>query len=192
MSSAHDPQATTSMVPGVDDTPEQGSTGLGSDADEYSREDSGSRYDPRDRYREESYRDRPYRSEAYRQERPRPARWDEERFRGPDWDDDDRYRDYDRYRGRRGNGDSGFGEGASRFAKQHLRTGETKEFFKTSEFFLTIIGAIALIIGAAVQDTFDAREMWRLFTVLFAAYIISRGIAKAGSSKKEPGGAAQR
>ena len=186
-SSAHDPQATTQMVGGIDETQSNGSTLLGSSSDDYSREDAGDRYDPRDRYREESYRDRPYRSEAYRRERSRPVRWDEDG--GRDWDnDDDRYRDYDRYRGRgRSDSDSGFGEGASRFAREHLRTGETKEFFKTSEFFLTLIGAAALIIGAAVQDTFDAREMWRLFTVLFAAYILSRGIAKAGSSKKDGG-----
>ena len=69
---------------------------------------------------------------------------------------------------------------ASRFAR-HLRTPETKEFFKTSEFFVTILGALILILAAAIQDNFDAPQMWRLFTALLVAYIISWGIAKAGA-----------
>jgi hypothetical protein len=113
--------------------------------------------------------------------------------RGPDryWEDDrGRYerpggggRGRDRYAD--GDDDSSFADGASRFARQHLRTGETKEFFKTSEFFVTLVGVAALIIAAAVQDNFNAHGMWRLVTALLIAYVISRGIAKAGSDKRE-------
>ncbi len=81
---------------------------------------------------------------------------------------------------------SGFWVEAARFARQHLRTLETKEFFKTSEFFLTLFGAIVLMLAAAIQDNFDAPQMWGLFTALFIAYIISRGIAKAGSNRGRP------
>lgn len=76
------------------------------------------------------------------------------------------------------------GMSASGLARQ-LRTPETKEFFKTSEFALTILGALILMIAAAAQANFDAPQMWRLFTVLLVAYIISRGIAKAGTSRGE-------
>lgn len=81
---------------------------------------------------------------------------------------------------------SAFPQDAARFARQHLRTPETKEFFKTSEFFLTVFGAFVLVLAAAIQQNFDAPEMWRLFTFLFMAYVISRGIAKAGSNRSEP------
>jgi hypothetical protein len=162
----HDPQTTSQMVPGMDG----GSEGMQS---------RGMETDLGDRYRDDYYPERGYRGGGgYR----------DERYRGWDDRDYDRQRgyDYDRHRGGQGRGDSGgFSDEASRFARQHLRTGETKEFFKTSEFFLTLIGAITLIVAAAVQDTFDAPEMWRLFTFLFVAYIISRGIAKAGSSKSD-------
>jgi hypothetical protein len=82
----------------------------------------------------------------------------------------------------------GISQEAARFAQRHIYTPETKEFFKTSEFFLTVIAAIILIIAASVQDTFDAPQMWRLFTALVVAYVLSRGIAKAGSRKSDSDG----
>lgn len=96
---------------------------------------------------------------------------------------DERHRPPQRYY--RDDDDSSFAEGASRFARRHLRTGETKEFFKTSEFFLTLLGVAALIIAAAVQDNFDAPGMWRLVTALLIAYVVSRGIAKAGTDRRD-------
>ena len=98
---------------------------------------------------------------------------------------DERYRPPQRYY--RDDDDSSFAEGASRFARRHLRTGETKEFFKTSEFFLTLLGVAALIIAAAIQDNFDAPGMWRLVTALLIAYVVSRGIAKAGTDRRDDG-----
>lgn len=68
---------------------------------------------------------------------------------------------------------------------RQLRTPETKEFFKTSEFALTILGGLILMIAAAAQSNFDAPQMWWLFTALLVAYILSRGIAKAGTSRDE-------
>ena len=58
---------------------------------------------------------------------------------------------------------------------------ETKPFFVTSEF-LTLIGAIAgVAIAMAVLDNLDAERGWLLITILAAAYMVSRGIAKAGT-----------
>jgi hypothetical protein len=84
-------------------------------------------------------------------------------------------------------GQHSFPEDAARFARQQLRMLETKEIFRSSEFLLTVFGAFVLVVAAAIQRTFNAPQMWRLFTALFVAYILSRGIAKAGSNKGEPG-----
>ncbi|HVM28380.1 MAG TPA: hypothetical protein VM433_12030 [Mycobacteriales bacterium] len=83
---------------------------------------------------------------------------------------------------------SSFADDAARFSRQHLRTPETKEFFKTSEFVLTLVAVLTLIISAAVQENFDAPQMWRLVTAIVVAYIVSRGIAKAGTNRSQPGG----
>jgi hypothetical protein len=175
--SAMDGGATAEQSPIVEDGRSAGGAVQGSPASR------GDYYDERQTYGEPPNYGRPRYDE-------RPG------YRGGGWDrhwEDDRGR-YERQGGYgRGrdyyeggdNGDSSFADGASRFARQHLRTGETKEFFKTSEFFVTVIGVAALIISAAVQDNFDAHGMWRLVTALLIAYVLSRGIAKAGSDKRE-------
>ena len=43
------------------------------------------------------------------------------------------------------------------------------------------IGAIVLVVGAYVSDTFDNDLGWALAAGIFAAYILSRGLAKSGS-----------
>jgi hypothetical protein len=40
---------------------------------------------------------------------------------------------------------------------------------------------IAVLIAAAVSDSLDDVRAWTLATIIGAAYIISRGIAKAGT-----------
>jgi hypothetical protein len=211
MVNKQDSDTTASMVPGLDPA-EDGGARRAQDVDlrdgDRQRDDmrpDGDYMRPmsdyREAYREPDYRERPYGGEGPGPYRDRYAQraWDDDRDYGR-YREQDRYRDHGRYReqGRyrdddRGRyrdddrgGDSGFADGASRFARQHLRTGETKEFFKTSEFFVALVAAVTLIIAAAVQDTFDAPGMWRMFTAIAVAYILSRGIAKAGSSKKEP------
>lgn len=77
---------------------------------------------------------------------------------------------------------SNFADEAARF----IRTPETKEFYRTSEFLLTVVGLLILVIAAASQDNFDAPQMWRYFTAVLVAYILSRGIAKAGSNRANP------
>ena len=59
---------------------------------------------------------------------------------------------------------------------------ETKLSLKTTEFWAMggVIGAI--LIAAAVSDSLGDVRAWTLVTIVAAAYIISRGLAKAGSA----------
>jgi hypothetical protein len=85
---------------------------------------------------------------------------------------------------------SGFGaQGAGErggFARR-LAT-ETKQAFKTTEFWIFVILVIALLIaGNSVEgeeggaDYFAADKVWLYITILASAYMISRGLAKSGS-----------
>jgi hypothetical protein len=64
---------------------------------------------------------------------------------------------------------------------------ETKSAFKTTEFYIWLIVSAAILIAAAVTDNgddgqgFGADHAWQYVAVVTAAYIISRGIAKAGT-----------
>lgn len=90
-----------------------------------------------------------------------------------------------------GGGGQGFGDRASQAADRvarHVKTPETKEFFKTSEFIvwaLTVAGI--LIAGLSVSEgdgsDFAAAQVWLYVTLASFAYIISRGIAKAGTRR---------
>jgi hypothetical protein len=66
---------------------------------------------------------------------------------------------------------------------------ETKSFFKTSEFVAYIVTFIGILIAANAienadggRDFFTADKAWLYITILTVGYMISRGIAKAGSS----------
>jgi hypothetical protein len=78
-----------------------------------------------------------------------------------------------------------------------VRTPETKPFYLTSEFLVylfTVIGvAIAgASVGGSDNDELGASLVWTLITVIGLAYIISRGISKAGTKYRRgqdgPGG----
>lgn len=60
---------------------------------------------------------------------------------------------------------------------------ETKVFFHTSEFWLAILGVAAALIAAYTidDDSISREDGWRFATALLVAYIISRGLAKAGT-----------
>jgi len=64
---------------------------------------------------------------------------------------------------------------------------ETRLFAKTSEFWAMIVGVVAIVvIYNAADDT--SLDLWRaclLGTVLAVAYIVSRGIAKAGTRSRD-------
>jgi len=61
---------------------------------------------------------------------------------------------------------------------------ETKPFYLTSEFLVYAIYVIGLGIAAATDATIDSRFFWIFATVATAAYILSRGIAKAATRSR--------
>jgi hypothetical protein len=86
----------------------------------------------------------------------------------------------------------GLGERASNAADaigRHVKTPETKEFFKTSEFVIWLLVTIGILVAAAAvggddgTDHFLADEAWRYVTIISSAYLISRGISKAGTRR---------
>src|SRR5215216_6882448 len=64
------------------------------------------------------------------------------------------------------------------------RSTETKASTKTSEFFVYLAAAAAILIASFVVDGFNATEGWMFFTFLSIGYMVSRGLAKSGS--REP------
>jgi hypothetical protein len=70
---------------------------------------------------------------------------------------------------------------ATRERDTEVRSTETKASTKTSEFFVYVIAAAAILIASYVVDGFNATEGWMFFTYLSIGYMISRGLAKAGS-----------
>jgi hypothetical protein len=63
---------------------------------------------------------------------------------------------------------------------------ETKPFFLTSEFLAFAGMLAALLIALGVSDSLNHFRGWLLPTILTSAYIISRGIAKAGERDPNP------
>jgi hypothetical protein len=58
---------------------------------------------------------------------------------------------------------------------------ETKWGPLTTEFWVMVVLAIAILIAAAISDSFNDVRAWTLVAGVGAAYILSRGIAKAGT-----------
>jgi hypothetical protein len=58
---------------------------------------------------------------------------------------------------------------------------ETKWAPLTTEFWVMFLLIIAILIAAAISDSFGDRRAWTLVTVIGAAYILSRGLAKGGT-----------
>jgi hypothetical protein len=69
-------------------------------------------------------------------------------------------------------------------------TKETKSAFKTTELIVFVLSVIGVLIAAAVTDNgddgqgFGARSAWLYVTLLSIGYMISRGLAKAGSRER--------
>ena len=67
---------------------------------------------------------------------------------------------------------------------------ETKQAFKTTEFW-AMVGVVGAILASAAvidagdsggTDQFIARQAWLYVAIVAGAYFISRGLAKSGSS----------
>jgi hypothetical protein len=65
---------------------------------------------------------------------------------------------------------------------------ETKAAFKTTEFYAYVAVLVGVLIAGVVtkagnghDDRFLANDVWLYATILTVGYMISRGLAKAGS-----------
>ena len=71
-------------------------------------------------------------------------------------------------------------------------TTETKNSFKTSEFFaylgvlagILLAGLVVVGDGAGADGGFAPSEVWLFATILTVGYMISRGLAKSGSRER--------
>jgi hypothetical protein len=63
---------------------------------------------------------------------------------------------------------------------------ETKLFFLTSEVLVLAVIAAAIAIAMGVLDNFDAPRGWLLITIIGAAYMVARGLAKSGTRDPNP------
>lgn len=77
----------------------------------------------------------------------------------------------------------GQNEGTADLVRRHISTPETKEFFKTSEFAVWFVTIIGLLIAGAISENLFSNLVWILITATSFAYIVSRGIAKAGAKR---------
>ena len=64
-----------------------------------------------------------------------------------------------------------------------IRRPETKSFILTSEFWVAAGAAAAVLLAAYAFDDITKTSAWRFFAWIAIAYIVSRGIAKAGSQR---------
>ncbi len=64
------------------------------------------------------------------------------------------------------------------------RSTETKSAYKTTELIVYVVAVVAVLLASLIVDGYNATEAWTHFTYLSVAYMISRGLAKAGS--REP------
>ncbi|MDX6512553.1 MAG: hypothetical protein QOE36_2057 [Gaiellaceae bacterium] len=61
---------------------------------------------------------------------------------------------------------------------------ETKPFFLTSEFALSLVAVIGIAITAATSDAFGSWRAWILITAILVSFNVSRGIAKSGTKSQ--------
>ena len=66
-------------------------------------------------------------------------------------------------------------------------TTETKSAFKTTEMIAFVVAVFGVLIAAAFVDQSDAgglgaKQAWLYVTILTVGYMVSRGLAKSGSS----------
>jgi hypothetical protein len=92
-----------------------------------------------------------------------------------------------------GAGRTGAARGAAGRGLARRLTTETKQAFKTTEFWAMVVVVVAILISAAAikggdtapgTDEFIARQAWLYVAIVASAYMIARGLAKSGS--REP------
>jgi len=93
---------------------------------------------------------------------------------------------------RAGSAGAGIDRNASRGKVRRLAT-ETKQAFKTTEFWAMVVVIVGILVAAAAikggdtapgTDEFIARQAWLYVAIVAVGYMVSRGLAKSGS--REP------
>jgi hypothetical protein len=75
--------------------------------------------------------------------------------------------------------------------RQHTATTETKPAFKTTELVAYVVVALGVLIASAMVDQnedgqgFGADKAWLYVTIHTVGYMVSRGLAKAGSYQRD-------
>jgi hypothetical protein len=75
--------------------------------------------------------------------------------------------------------------------RRRVETVETKPSFKTTELVAYVVVALGILIASAVVDQtddgqgFGADKAWLYVTILTVGYMVSRGLAKAGSYQRD-------
>jgi len=64
-------------------------------------------------------------------------------------------------------------------------TVETKPAFKTTELVIWALTVAGVLIAAAMTENLDGHDAWKYVAWLSIGYMISRGLAKAGSYAKD-------
>ena len=73
--------------------------------------------------------------------------------------------------------------GARAFGRRD--TVETKPAFKTTELIVWALTVAGVLIAAAVTENLDGHDAWKYVAWLSIGYMVSRGLAKAGSYAKD-------
>jgi hypothetical protein len=90
-------------------------------------------------------------------------------------------------------GNAGAGDRVERRGVVRRLSTETKQAFKTTEFWAMVAVIVGILIAAALikggdtapgTDEFIARQAWLYVAIVAVGYMISRGLAKSGS--REP------
>jgi hypothetical protein len=62
---------------------------------------------------------------------------------------------------------------------------ETKSSFKTTELLVLLAAVGGVLVAAQMDDSLDAWRAWLLVSALAIGYMLSRGLAKAGSGHRD-------
>jgi hypothetical protein len=62
---------------------------------------------------------------------------------------------------------------------------ETKPSFKTTELVVMVAAVAAVLVASRLDDSLDGRWAWTLVTALAIGYMLSRGLAKSGTSYRD-------
>jgi hypothetical protein len=64
---------------------------------------------------------------------------------------------------------------------------ETKASFQTTELWVFVAAVVGVLAATQQLDNMDGWDGWRLVTALVIGYMVSRGLAKAGSRHRDEG-----